>query len=441
MTRERWRPLDRRTIRQHPVWRHLDAATRETIDVVGRVLPFRTNAYVVENLIDWDNLPDDPIFQLTFPQSGMLAPADYATLRDRIVGGADRATLDSTLTEIRYRLNPHPAGQLTANVPTWRGQPLDGLQHKYRETVLLFPAAGQTCHAYCTYCFRWAQFTGGDLPRFATPTSDRAAAYLRAHPDVTDVLITGGDPLVMSTARLEAFLAPLLAVDTVRTLRLGTKAPAYWPQRFVSDPDADDLLRLIERIVEGGRHVAVMAHLSHPVELEPAIARRALARIRSAGAEVRLQAPLIRHVNDDPALWARLWAEAVRLGLVPYYLFVERDTGPRHYFEVPLDRAWRIFQDAYSRVSGLARTVRGPVMSAFPGKVRVLGRVDIAGHDAFVLDLLQARDPAWVRRPFFARFDPAATFFDHLRTLDGQPFELAWFAEHLQHAPTVEATV
>ena len=81
-----------------------------------------------------------------------------------------------------------------------------------------------------------------------------------------------------------------------------------------------------------------------------------------------MQAPLIRHVNDDADAWATLWQNGVRHGLVPYYMFVERDTGARNYFEVPLVRAYQIFKDAYSKVSGLSRSVRGPSMSAFPGK-------------------------------------------------------------------------
>lgn len=127
-----------------------------------------------------------------------------------------------------------------------------------------------------------------------------------------------------------------------------------------------------------------------------------------------MQAPLVRHVNDDAAVWAGMWRTGVRLGLVPYYMFVERDTGPRNYFEVPLARAYQIYREAIQRVSGLARTARGPSMSATPGKVRVLGVQTVGGEKVFLLDFLQARNPLWVGRPFFARFDPRATWFDEL---------------------------
>ena len=329
-------------------------------------------------------------------------------------------------------------------MPTLEGRPLEGLQHKYRETVLFFPSAGQTCHAYCTYCFRWAQFVGLDGLKFEAKETTDLVAYLRAHPDVTDVLITGGDPMVMRTRVLRRYIEPLLSPDLahVQNIRIGTKALAYWPQRFVSDEDADDCLRLFEEIVEAERHVAIMAHYSHPVELEPAVARDAARRVRDTGAQIRMQAPLIKHVNDDPSAWSTLWRTGVRLGLIPYYMFVERDTGARHYFEVPLVRAYDIFRRAYSSVSGLARSVRGPSMSAFPGKVRILGvlrlrdtldgevlsalqaRVgDLIGDPSqprLVCDFIQARDPQWVTRPFFAEFDEDATWFDQLRPAFGK---------------------
>jgi L-lysine 2,3-aminomutase len=222
--------------------------------------------------------------------------------------------------------------------------------------------------------------------------------------------------MVMKTRILRRYIEGLLdpRLDHVRTIRIGTKSVAYWPQRFVSDDDADDLLRLFEEVAARGKHVALMGHYSHPVELSTDVARTAVQRIRATGAVIRMQSPVIRHVNDDAACWAELWRTGVQLGCVPYYLFVERDTGARHYFELPLVRAWEIYRSAISQVSGLARTVRGPSMSAHPGKVHLLGTADLGDRPVFVLQYLQARDPALVRRPFFANFDPTATWFDQL---------------------------
>jgi KamA family protein len=400
----------------------LSAEQTLAMKAVSAVLPFRVNNYVLEQLIDWQAIPDDPIYQLTFPQPGMLAVDDFRRMRDLMARGASDDAVRQAAREIQMRLNPHPAGQLQLNVPLLDGEPLRGMQHKYRETVLFFPSQGQTCHAYCTYCFRWAQFVRIDELKFASRQVEQLVEYLRRHRQVTSVLFTGGDPLVMRTAVLRRYIEPLLSarLDQLTSIRIGTKAPAYWPYRFLTDADADDLLRLFQEVSDSGRHLALMAHFSHPRELETPAAQAALQRIRATGAVVRCQAPLVAHVNDDAETWATLWRLQVRHGAVPYYMFVERDTGPRNYFEVPLARAFRIFRDAYTQVSGLARTVRGPSMSATPGKVVVQGTADLAGQRVFVLQFIQARDPDWVGQPFFAQFDPRATWLDQLRPALGQ---------------------
>lgn len=397
-----------------PQLAHLSEAERTRIKAMAAIVPFRVNRYVLDELIDWSRVPADPIYQLTFPQEGMIAEEDLRPLIDLVRQGADRRTLAAAARPVQLRMNPHPAGQLSHNVPDEAGEPVPGMQHKYQETVLFFPTQGQTCHSYCTYCFRWAQFTGIEDLKFASREPERLASYVRSHPEVTSVLITGGDPLVMRTSLLRRYIEPLLGIEHLSSVRLGTKSVAYWPHRFVTDADADDLLRLFEDVGAAGKALAVMGHYSHPRELEPRIAEDAVARIRGTGAVVRTQAPLIRHVNDDAATWNRLWRLQVRLGAVPYYMFVERDTGPKGYFEVPLARALDIFTEAYQGISGLGRTVRGPSMSCTPGKVLVDGVAEVMGHRVFVLKMLQARDPAWVNRPFFARFDPQASWIDHL---------------------------
>ena len=419
---QKFKPYTRQTISQAPQWQLLSDELREAVQVVSRVLPFRTNQYVMDELIDWTNIPDDPIYRLTFPHRDMLSPAEYSHLRDLVLEKKDEAAIEAAVRSIRMRMNPHPAGQMTHNVPFLNGQPVNGLQHKYKETVLFFPSAGQTCHAYCTFCFRWPQFVGMDDLKFDARESNELVEYLKQHPEVTDVLITGGDPLIMNTRSLAGYIEPLLAPELshIQNIRIGTKSVSYWPQRFVTDKDSDDLMRLFDKVVASGKNLAIMGHYNHPAELRPAIAQRAVKRIVSSGATLRMQAPLIRHINEDPKGWAELWTTGVRLGAIPYYLFVERDTGPSHYFQLPLAKAYEIFQAAYQRVSGLARTVRGPSMSAFPGKVVIDGIVEIGGEKVFALQFLQARNPDWVRRPFYAKFDPTATWLDDLKPAFGQ---------------------
>eukprot|EP01030_Chromulinospumella_sphaerica_P007916 gene7916-7744_t len=425
----KFQPYTRQTISRARQWEWLAPELQEAVRVVSQVLPFRTNAYVMDQLIDWNNVPNDPIYRMTFPHRDMLAPDDYAQLRALVLGQgqggqaqAPSAALAALVQRIRLRMNPHPAGQMTHNVPRVNDAPLKGMQHKYKETVLFFPSAGQTCHAYCTFCFRWPQFVGMDDMKFDAAESQQLVHYLGLHREVTDVLITGGDPLIMNTRALSAVIEPLLVPQLahIQNIRIGTKSVAYWPQRFVTDRDADELLRLFEKVVASGRNLAIMGHYSHAVELRPEIAQQAVKRIVGTGATLRMQGPLIRHINEDPRSWAELWQTGVRLGAIPYYMFVERDTGPREYFQLPLARAHEIFQAAYQMVSGLSRTVRGPSMSAFPGKVVIDGVAHIGGEKVFALQFLQARNPDWVRKPFYARYDASATWMDELQPAFGK---------------------
>ncbi|GLW63828.1 KamA family radical SAM protein [Actinomadura rubrobrunea] len=392
---------------------------------VATVLPFRTNAYVIEELIDWDAAPDDPIYRLVFPQPDMLPADDVAHLSDLLRRGAPKAEIDAAAHAIRVRLNPHPAGQMELNIPSFGDGKIPGLQHKYDETVLYFPKQGQTCHAYCTYCFRWAQFIGEPDLKMAGDDALQLRDYVKAHPEVTSVLFTGGDAMIMGEPVLRRYIEPLLELEQLESIRIGTKALAYWPQKFVTDPDADDMLRLFERVVEAGKNLAFQAHFSHPRELEPLVVTEAVRRIRDTGAVIRTQAPLIRTINDDAKTWETMWRAQTRMGMVPYYMFVERDTGPQDYFAVPLARAVDIFRDAYKNVAGVSRTVRGPSMSATPGKVCVDGVVEVAGQKVFALHFIQCRDAELVNRPFFAQYDPEAVWLDDLKPAfaDRFPFE------------------
>lgn len=412
------------------------------IEVVGHVLPFKTNNFVVDHLIDWDRARDDPLFILTFPQKEMLQPAHFDEMAGLIRRGTDSNAIKQAANRIRMQLNPHPAGQVSHNVPTLEGEPLDGMQHKYRETVLFFPSHGQTCHAYCSFCFRWPQFVGMSELKFASREVDRLVAYLKANPQVSDVLFTGGDPMIMSARHLAAYIEPLLEADLpgLRHIRIGTKSLSFWPHRYLTDNDAADLLTLFRKVDASGKHLALMAHFNHPRELAPEPVRLAIQAVRETGAVIRTQSPVLAHINDDPALWAQMWNSQVDLGCVPYYMFVARDTGAQQYFAVPLVRAWEIFREAYQRVSGLGRTVRGPSMSANPGKVQLLGVSEVQGKKVMVLRFIQGRDPDWIHRPFFAEYDEQATWLNDLKPAFGEKqffFEVTleeFYRENLQSA-------
>lgn len=421
-TQERFQVYTERKLGDIKALEQLSAEQRFEMQVVSKVLPFRVNQYVIDNLVDWRNVPNDPIFQLVFPQKGMLAETDFEQMATVLRDSASASVIQQTANTIRQRLNPHPAEQMTLNVPKdEEDEPIDGIQHKYRETVLFFPSQGQVCHSFCSFCFRWAQFIGDKELRFSNREAAQLHTYLAEHKSISDLLITGGDPMVMKTDHVTAYLEPLLASELshIQTVRIGTKSLSFWPQRFVADSDAEALLALFKKMVAAGKHVAIMAHFNHWQEMTTPVAKEAVKRLRETGVVIRTQSPLLNHINNDPEVWARMWREQVRLGMVPYYMFVERDTGARRYFEVPLARAWEVYRKAIQELSGLGRTVRGPSMSAGPGKVEVQGVADINAEKVFVLRFIQARNPDWVQRPFFAKYDPEATWLDQLHPAFG----------------------
>lgn len=443
---ERYRPITLNAVdkiaEKHPeILPHLD-----DIRLSGLVFPFKASPYLVDELIDWsvgsEKVRDDPFFRLVFPTLEMLIEEH----REKLVAAkatGDPIALTKAVGEIRSDLNPHPAGQRTSNVPKFNDNDKDdsktnqqklekslkGVQHKYSETVLVFPAAAQTCHAYCTYCFRWAQFIGDDELRFAQKEAGSLFEYLADHEEVSDILVTGGDPMIMQTRSLKQYLEPFCDpnfLPHVKNVRIGTRSLTFWPQRFTTDKDADDLIDLMRRVrEEGNRHLAIMAHLGHKRELSTSKVKAAVNRIQTeAFATIRSQSPIMRGINDDATIWAEKWRVEVQMGIVPYYMFLARDTGAQKFFGVPLEKAHRIYSDALRNCSGLIRTVRGPSMSCTPGKIEITGVEEILGHKVFVLRFLQCRDENWICRPFFAKYDPKALWFDELEPLPGM--ELPW---------------
>jgi KamA family protein len=427
-----YRSFAQHNYRQIPQVTRLTTEQLHDIDVVSQVLPFKTNNYVVDDLINWDNAPDDPIFTLTFPRRDMLLPEHYEKMDAVLKSGASKDVIKKAANEIRMQLNPHPAGQLEHNVPMIEGHKLTGMQHKYRETVLFFPSQGQTCHAYCSFCFRWPQFVGMEEWKFAMRETELLIKYLRQHTEVTDLLFTGGDPMIMKNKIFSTYIDALLDADipNLQTIRIGTKALGYWPYKFLNDDDADDTLRTFEKIVNSGKNLAIMAHFNHPVELDTEAVRKAIRRVRATGAQVRTQSPVLKNINANPNIWAEMWRKQVNLNCIPYYMFVARDTGAQHYFAVSLIEAWQIFRNAYQKVSGVCRTVRGPSMSATPGKVQILGVGEIKGKKIITLRFLQGRNPDWVARPFFAEYDEKATWLSDLKPAFGE--EKFFFEDELK---------
>ena len=370
-----------------PQLKLLDKEQIEDIKIVSSIYPFKTNNYVLEQLINWEDPSNDPIFKLNFPHKEMLLSQDYELLKSSR-GQGNEERLQQNIYDIRMRMNPHPAGQVDLNGAFYNGQKLEGMQHKYNDIVLFFPSHSQTCHAYCTFCFRWPQFINDLDFKIQTKEIDPLLDYLKANKEVTEVLLTGGDPMIMSSKILNKYIEPLLKVESLRTIRIGTKALSYWPYKFTTDPDAEGILNVLSKITKSGKHLAVMAHFNHYKELEPPVVAEAITNLRNIGAQVRTQSPLLKHINDSPEVWSKMWEKQVQLNCVPYYMFLPRDTGAQHYFAHNLEDAFNIYRTAVRKCSGLGSTARGPVMSTTNGKIEIL---DVTG-DRYILRFIKHRD-------------------------------------------------
>jgi lysine 2,3-aminomutase len=287
---------------------------------------FRSNSYY-DSLINWDD-PEDPIRRLIIPDRSELQ---------------EWGDLDASEESVYTR------------VP--------GLQHKYRETALLL--VNDVCSAYCRFCFRKRLFL--DHNDEVVRDISLGVEYIAGHREITNVLLTGGDPLVMATRKLAPIIEQIRGIAHVKTIRIGTKLPAFEPQRLYQDAALLDLLRTHSA---GEKKIYIMAHFTHPRELT-AEAMRCIDALQRAGAVTVNQTPLIAGINDRPDTLAELLSRLAFMGVTPYYVFQCRPTLGNISYSVPLETAWRIHHEAQSHCSGLAKRARF-VMSHATGKVEVL---------------------------------------------------------------------
>jgi KamA family protein len=417
----KYKPYTLKNYHKIPQLKFLCETAISDMDVVGRILPFKTNNYVVDELIDWDNYENDPLFTINFPHKKLVNPKHFDLISGLLKSGADNSAIKQAVDKIRLGLNPHPAGQLESNVPELDGNKVSGIQHKYDETMLVFPAQGQTCHTYCTFCFRWPQFTGMTDYKMTLKQAEVSVEYLKRHPEITDVLFSGGDPMVMNAGRLEIYIDALLnsSFSNLRTIRIGTKSLSFWPYRYLTDKDSEKILELFRKITDSGIHLSIMAHINHYKEMSTHAFREAVKRIRQTGAVIRAQSPILNHVNSSSVIWEKMWVDQVNMGIIPYYMFVPRNTGSHRFFSIPLVKAYDIYRKAFSHVGGLARTVRGPSMSAFHGKIKIDGIPEINGKKYISMSFIQGRSSGWVNKPFFSEYDEEACWINELKPAFG----------------------
>ena len=299
----------------------------EDIRKVQETYQFRINSYY-QSLINWED-PRDPIRRLIIPTIKELN---------------DWGTLD-------------PSGEENYTV-------IPGLEHKYNSTVLML--ISNVCGGICRYCFRKRVFM--EKNKAVLRNIPAAAEYISSHTKVTNVLLTGGDPLMLSTHKLRTYTDPLIPIDHVRIIRIGSKMPAFDPFRISGDPE---LLSMLKDIVEQGKQIYIMTHFNHLRELTPE-AKKAVRLLRQTGAELCNQTPIIKGINDSPDALADLFRELSFIGIPPYYIFQCRPASGNSDYAIPIEKGYEIFEEAFSRISGLAKRARF-VMSHMSGKIEIIG--------------------------------------------------------------------
>jgi KamA family protein len=318
------------------------------------------------SLIDWND-PEDPLKKMTIPSEGEL---DIAGIYDQ--SGEQQSTK------------------------------LPGLQHKYSRTVLLLTT--NMCTTYCRYCFR-KRLVGLPTEETIQRLGD-AIIYISAHPEINNVLLSGGDPLRLPTSVLRKFLEKLSAIDHLDFIRIGTKVPVTMPQRITEDRELYELLR--ETSVRKKR-LYISTQFNHPSEITPA-ARRSINRLQRAGVVTNNQTVLLSGVNDNPETMSKLQRELTGMGVVPYYVFQCRPVKRvKKLFQVPLASGFEILEKSRSLLDGYSKRYRY-VMSHRDGKIAIVGM----DKEYFYFRFHQARNPKNDGKFFKRKFDPDAAWLDDL---------------------------
>jgi lysine 2,3-aminomutase len=220
--------------------------------------------------------------------------------------------------------------------------PLRGIVHRYPDRVLLKPIL--VCPVYCRFCFRREQ-VGHDGGMLAPAALERAFGYIEEHPEVWEVIVTGGDPFVLSPRRIAAIVRRLEAIPHVAVIRFHTRVPVAEPRRVGA---------ALVKALEADKAVYVVVHANHPRELTPAM-RDAVTRLVRAGIPVLSQSVLLRGVNDDATVLEKLFRGLVAMRVKPYYLH-HPDLAPgTGHFRLAIDTGQRIVGALRGRVSGLCQ--------------------------------------------------------------------------------------
>jgi len=387
------------------------------------------------NSIDWTSFATDSMFQLVFPQPGMIRRDVVAAY----TSATSREERQRIAADYMRQTNPHD-GKQQLNKPwlvTAAGEVevLHGLQHKYPQIPLIFDQQTQHCFSFCTYCFRHAQVRG-DEDMFVQKDIRAVHDYLRLHTEINDLLITGGDAGYLTAERFERYVTPLVEdprLFHVKTVRLGSRALTYQPE-LILRRKYQPMLDLFDRLNENGIQVAWMAHFSTPREVLNPLTVAATRRLQAHRVVVRSQSPMMKHISlfedadgsIDVERSARNWIDLANiLGMLCvgfHSIYCARPTGEHHYFSAPLAEIHKVYDRIYRSLPSINRPSRHISMTTSAGKISILGTAEVHGETVFALKFSEGRNMRWLDKVFLARYDQTTHNVALLEPYDTETF-------------------
>jgi lysine 2,3-aminomutase len=412
----------------------IDIGHIEARELFIDVYRFMATKHVL-NAIDWTNFAKDSLFQLVFPQPGMIDPDTVKKYSE-----AQSEEERKKIVQDHLRLtNPHD-GKQQLNKPWYDNEDgeleiVEGSQHKYPQVHLIFDKTTQSCFAFCTYCFRHAQVRGDEdmfIQRETKPVHD----YIKKHKEITDILITGGDAGYMPIERLEEYLLPVIdhpELSHIKTIRLGTRVLTYHPELILTR-EYEKILNLFRKLIDNGIQVAFMSHFSTPREVLNISTIAAIRRLKACGVTLKSQSPVMNHISlftDDNGKvdidrsaqnWIDLGNVFSMVGMGFHSMYCARPTGEHHYFAVPLAEINKVFSKIYRSLPSLSRPSRYITQTSSAGKTSMLGVTKINGEKVFALKFNESRNMEWMDKVFLAKYDEKENAIERLKPYDTEKY-------------------
>lgn len=341
--------------------KHLDSSTLDCLKDIHERHPMRITRYYYD-LIDWSD-PQDPLRKLAVP-----------SIEEAIESGFYDTSAEEENTMLR------------------------GLQHKYQTTALILST--NTCFLYCRHCFR-KRMVGYSLDEIQM-TLDESVHYVKNHPEINNVLISGGDSFTLNNESIKHYLKRFSAIKHLQFIRFGTRVPVVFPERIHEDPD---LIRMLAYYGKK-KEIVIVTHFNHAREITHS-SIHAIQALKKAGCQIKNQTVLLKGVNDNKDALATLLNQLTAIGVQPYYVFQCRPVKRGMHFQVPLSQGGRIIHEAKKELNGISKSFRY-VMSHARGKIEIIGTFE----DNMVFKFHQAKDSDDHDRIFQKKIEENHTWLD-----------------------------